>query len=131
MLKSLSLSAPILLLASGLAMAQMATNSGSHTTSSLASSDHWLASDIYKASVYDKSNNKIGEIDDLVLDPAGQIRTAVVGVGGFLGIGQKDVAIPFKDLQVAAQNGKEELVLDRTKQQLKEAPSYDKTAHNK
>ena len=48
MLKSLSLSAPILLLASGLAMAQMATNSGSHTTSSLASSDHWLASDIYK-----------------------------------------------------------------------------------
>jgi sporulation protein YlmC with PRC-barrel domain len=131
MLKSLSLSVPILALAGGLAFAQMQTDrqptSGEHSMSSLAS-NHWLASDIYKASVYDPSNNKIGSIEDLVLDTSGQVQTAVIGVGGFLGIGQKDVAVPFRDLKVASRSGKEELTLDRTKEQLKDAPAYDKTA---
>jgi sporulation protein YlmC with PRC-barrel domain len=129
MLKSLSLSVPILALASGLAVAQMTTDRQPATThTSSLSSDHWLASDVYKAAVYDPSNNKIGDIDDLVLDTGGQIKTAVIGVGGFLGIGQKDVAVPFKDLKVASRDGKSQLTLERTKEQLKEAPAYDKSA---
>jgi sporulation protein YlmC with PRC-barrel domain len=131
MLKSLSLSVPILALAGGLAFAQMQTDrqpaNSEHSMSSLAS-NHWLASDIYKASVYDPSNNKIGSIEDLVLDTSGQVQTVVIGVGGFLGIGQKDVAVPFGELKVASRNGKEELVLNRTKEQLKDAPAYDKAA---
>jgi sporulation protein YlmC with PRC-barrel domain len=131
MLKSLSLSVPILALAGGLAFAQMQTDrqpaNSEHSVSSLAS-NHWLASDIYKASVYDPSNNKIGSIEDLVLDTSGQVKTAVIGVGGFLGIGEKDVAIPFGELKVASRSGKEELVLNRTKEQLKDAPAYDKAA---
>ncbi len=137
MLKSLSLSVPILVVASGLAVAQLSTNQPQTTTqpaqtqhkpSSLATTDRWLASDVYHAGVYDKDNNKIGSISDLVLDSSGQIKMAVIGVGGFLGIGQKDVAVPFKDLKVAQRDGKEELTLDRTKDQLKDAPAYDKTA---
>jgi sporulation protein YlmC with PRC-barrel domain len=131
MLKSLSLSVPILALAGGLAFAQMQTDrqpaNSEHSMSSLAS-NHWLASDIYKASVYDPSNNKIGSIEDLVLDTSGQVQTAVIGVGGFLGIGQKDVAVPFGELKVASRSGREELVLNRTKEQLKDAPAYDKAA---
>jgi sporulation protein YlmC with PRC-barrel domain len=131
MLKSLSLSVPILALAGGLAFAQMQTDrqpaNSEHSMSSLAS-NHWLASDIYKASVYDPSNNKIGSIEDLVLDTSGQVQTAVIGVGGFLGIGQKDVAVPFGELKVASRSGKQELVLNRTKEQLKDAPAYDKAA---
>lgn len=88
--------------------------------------DHWLASDVYKASVYDPSNNKIGDIDDLVINKDGTISTAVIGVGGFLGVGQKDVAIPFNDLKVASNNDKTYFVLDRTKQDLKNAPAFDK-----
>jgi PRC-barrel domain len=60
------------------------------------------------------------------VDPDGKIITAVIGVGGVLGAGQKDVAVPFKDLKITERNGKEWLVLDRTKDDLKNAPAYDK-----
>ena len=88
--------------------------------------DHWLASDVYQASVYDPDQNKIGSVDDLIINKDGTISKAVVGVGGFLGVGQKDVAIPFTELKVASNNDKSWLVLNMTKDQLKAAPAYDK-----
>lgn len=121
MLKSLSLAVPALLVAGGIALAAQ--------NSSLGTADHWLVSDVYKAAVYDTNNHKIGQVDNLVLSSDGQIKTAVIGVGGFLGVGSKDVAVPFSDLKVANQNGKEELTVDRTKDQLKAAPSWDKNAN--
>ena len=51
---------------------------------------HW-----YKQSVYDPSNNKIGEIMDVLVSPDGHATALIVGVGGFLGAGEKDVAVPF------------------------------------
>ncbi len=87
--------------------------------------DHWLASDVYQASVYDPKQNKIGSVDDLVINKDGTISKAVIGVGGFLGVDQKDVAIPFDDLKVASNSDKSWLVLDITKDQLKAAPSFD------
>ena len=95
--------------------------------SSLATSN-WLASGIYKANVYDNSENKLGDITDLVMDTGGKIMTAVIGVGGVLGAGQKDVAVPFKELKITSRNGKDWLVLDRTKDDLKNAPGYDKNS---
>ncbi len=118
MLKSIGVAAP-LIFAAGLAFA---------ATTSLSTSNRWLMSDVYHADVYDTSNNKIGQIDDLVLSSDGQIKTAVIGVGGFLGAGKKDVAIPFTDLKVTKNNDKEQLTLDRSKDQLKAMPAYDKTA---
>jgi len=50
----------------------------------------------------------------------------VIGVGGFLGAGQKDIAVPFKELNITSRNGKDWIVLDRTKDELKNAPGYDK-----
>ena len=120
MKKSLALSVPILVLVGGLAFAAQ--------PSSLATTNHWLMSDVYKAPVYGPTHKKIGEIDDLILASSGQINTAVVGVGGFLGVGQKDVAIPFSDLKIGMENGKHALMLNRTKDQLKSAPAYQKTA---
>jgi sporulation protein YlmC with PRC-barrel domain len=46
-----------------------------------------LASDIYKANVYDNAENKIGDVTDLVSNSNGNITTAVIGVGGFVGVG--------------------------------------------
>ena len=77
---------------------------------------------------YSPTHKKIGAVDDLILTSSGQINKAVIGVGGFLGVGQKEVVVPFADLKIVAQKGAQELVLDRTKEQLKSAPSYDKTA---
>ncbi len=119
MLQRLVFSAALLAAAS---TAALAADQSSLTTG------HWLASDVYQANVYDPSQNKIGEIDDLVINKDGTVSQAVIGVGGFLGVGQKDVAVPFTDLKVASNSDKSWLVLDRTKDQLKSAPAYDKQA---
>ena len=76
---------------------------------------HWLASDIYKADVYDNAEDKIGVVTDLIVDNNGNVTTAIVGVGGFLGVGKKEVAVPFKDLKVASRDGKDWLVLNQSK----------------
>jgi PRC-barrel domain len=60
------------------------------------------------------------------VDNNGNVTTAIVGVGGFLGVGKKDVAVPFKDLKVASRDGKDWLVLNQSKEDLKAAPAYDK-----
>jgi sporulation protein YlmC with PRC-barrel domain len=49
--------------------------------------------------VYGADNQKIGDVDEVLVDRQGKIHGLVVGVGGFLGIGQKDVAIPFDQVQ--------------------------------
>jgi len=105
MLKTLALSASVLAFAGGLAFAE---------TPSL-STNHWLASDVYKVDVYDTSEHEVGNVTDLMIDSNGNVTAAIIGVGGFLGVGQKDVAIPFKERKVSTREGKDWLVLNRTK----------------
>jgi sporulation protein YlmC with PRC-barrel domain len=123
MLRKLALSASVLALAGSLAVAPSSRLMAA--TSSL-STMHWLASDIYKADVYDNAEDKIGVVTDLIVDNSGNVTTAVVGVGGFLGAGKKEVAVPFKDLKVVTRDNKDWLVLNQTKEELKMAPAYDK-----
>ena len=86
--------------------------------------------DWYKQSVYDPSNNKIGEIKDVLLTPEGKVSALVVGVGGFLGMGEKDVAVAFGAVKHTTKDGKVSLTLDTTKEALKAAPGlkYDRTS---
>ena len=83
----------------------------------------------YKQNVYDPSNNKIGDIDDVLIDKAGNVSAMIVSVGGFLGMGEKNVAIPFSDVRASEKNNKWYLVLNTTKDALKGAVgfTYDKT----
>jgi len=53
------------------------------------------ATNYYKQSVYDTSGNKVGDVSDLIVDKDGRITAAIVGVGGFLGMDEKNVAISF------------------------------------
>jgi sporulation protein YlmC with PRC-barrel domain len=85
-----------------------------------------LASEIYRANVYDNSENKIGDVTDLVINNDGNVTTAVIGVGGFLGVGQKDIAVPFRDLKISSRDGKEWLMLYQTKEELRSMPRYEK-----
>jgi len=124
MLRKLALSASVLALAGSLAVAQAETIRNSPSGRSVAvpsslSTMHWLASDIYKADVYDNSEDKIGTVTDLIMDNTGTVTTAVVSVGGFLGVGAKDVAVPFNALKVTSHDGKDWLVLNETIDQLK------------
>ncbi|MBJ6126289.1 PRC-barrel domain-containing protein [Microvirga splendida] len=58
-----------------------------------------MASDLIGTRVVGANNESIGDINDVIVDRNGQIMAAVVGVGGFLGIGEKDVAVPFNALE--------------------------------
>jgi sporulation protein YlmC with PRC-barrel domain len=79
---------------------------------------HW-----YKQSVYDPSDAKIGEIMDVLADRDGKIVVLIVGVGGFLGMGEKDVAVPFNAVQFKTKdNNKWYPVMNTTKDALKNAP---------
>jgi sporulation protein YlmC with PRC-barrel domain len=135
MLHKLALSASVLALAGSLAVAQAETMTNvpsgpSVAVSSSLSTMQWLASDIYKAGVYDNSEKKIGTVTDLIMDKDGTVTTAIVSVGGFLGLGAKDVAVPFDALKVTSRDGKDWLVLNETKDQLKSMPAFDKKAIN-
>jgi sporulation protein YlmC with PRC-barrel domain len=84
--------------------------------------DGVTVSTYYNEDVYDAKENKIGDVNDLVLDSSGKIQAVIVGVGGFLGVGEKDVAVPFEALKVAEKDGDTYLVMDATKQTLEKAP---------
>jgi sporulation protein YlmC with PRC-barrel domain len=83
---------------------------------------------LYKQSVYDPSDNKIGEIEDALIDKEGRVTAIIISVGGFLGMGEKDVAVPFSSVRAVERNNKWYLVLNTTKEALKAAPgfTYDK-----
>ena len=77
--------------------------------------------DWYKQDVYDPSNSKIGKIDDVLVSDSGQVNALVVGVGGFLGAGEKDVAVPFSAVKWTTKDNKNYLTLAATKDDLKSA----------
>src|SRR5690349_2209586 len=80
--------------------------------------------DYYKQDVYDTQDNKLGAVSDVLLDKNGQVSAVILGVGGVLGIGEKDVAVPFTALQLKEKNGNRYLVVDANKDALKAAPGY-------
>jgi len=86
--------------------------------------------DYYKQDVYDPANNKIGSVEDVLIDRNGQVTAVIIAVGGFLGIGQKDVAAPFHAVKVTEKDNKMYLVMNATKEELKAAPGfkYDRTS---
>jgi sporulation protein YlmC with PRC-barrel domain len=69
--------------------------------SEMSSSLHgdWRASKVVGLNVYNDSNQNIGSINDLLMDKSGNIKAAVIGVGGFLGVGEHLVAIAFEKVK--------------------------------
>jgi sporulation protein YlmC with PRC-barrel domain len=61
-----------------------------------------LGSDLRGTRVYGANQENIGDISDILLDREGRVVAVIVGVGGFLGIGQKDVAVPYQALEIVA-----------------------------
>jgi putative membrane protein len=60
----------------------------------------WRASKLDGVNVYNESNEKIGDIREMVLDNGGKVQAVVIGVGGFLGVGERDVAVPFDQVRL-------------------------------
>jgi sporulation protein YlmC with PRC-barrel domain len=59
----------------------------------------WRASKLEGLNVYNQNNEKIGDISELIVDSSGKIQAVVIGVGGFLGMGERDVAVPMDQIK--------------------------------
>jgi sporulation protein YlmC with PRC-barrel domain len=81
------------------------------------------ASEIKGTKVKNLQNEDIGYIEEVLLDPdTGDVRFAVLNVGGFLGIGGTKVAVPWNAFQITKEGNKPKYVLDATKDRLEKAP---------
>jgi len=83
------------------------------------------ANSLMTNTVFNKKEEKLGEIKDFMIDlSTGKIDYAVIEFGGFLGIGEKFFAVPFRLLALDTEN--ESFVLDQSKEVLEKAPGFDK-----
>jgi sporulation protein YlmC with PRC-barrel domain len=80
-----------------------ATSTSSSSSNSTASSSSyqgtWRAGKLAGVNVYNDKNESLGDINDVLLDKSGKAVAVVIGVGGFLGVGERYVAIPFEKVK--------------------------------
>jgi hypothetical protein len=87
-----------------------------------------LATKFIGSSVYTAANENIGDINDMIFDDKGMIKAVIVGVGGFLGMGEKDVALPLEKITITKdENNAMKLTVQATRDELDKAPAFDKT----
>ena len=115
----------------------------SNSTQNASAKGEWQASKLIHMNVYNDQNQKIGDIKELMLDKSGKIANVVIGVGGFLSMGEHDVAVNFdrlkwsdaaattgsgqsaSQLKNTNQNYPDHAVLNATKDQLKSMPNFN------
>ena len=99
----------------------------------LQSEDSILANDLIGARVHSPADEAVGDINDLIVNLDGSIEGVVIGVGGFLGIAEKDVAVEMAALSVATdpESGAVRLVLNATREDLDAAPAFKTAAQQK
>jgi sporulation protein YlmC with PRC-barrel domain len=88
--------------------------------------DEWLASQLRGATVIGSDNQRIGEVVDVLLDSNGRARAYIVGEGGLMGLGDKEIAIELSQFhdEPAAEGGKARLKVPMTKDQLAIVPAF-------
>jgi sporulation protein YlmC with PRC-barrel domain len=110
-------------------MTKPAPTAGSAKFINSQSSDQFLASKFKGTDVLGSDNEKVGDVSDILFDKDGKILAYVVGVGGFLGIGSKDVALEPSAFQVVpgdkSKNESDKLKIAMSKDQLKQAANFE------
>ena len=121
-MRSLTILVAGTLVAGGAAFAQTMSSDSKPMTTIPATS--FTVTDWYKQDVYDPNNKKIGQIADVLVSRDGRVNALIVGVGGFLGVDQKDVAVEFGAVKQTIANSKVHLTMNTTKDALKSAPGF-------
>jgi sporulation protein YlmC with PRC-barrel domain len=106
---------------------------GAQNVASQAMPDGNLVSKMMGVAVYNGTGDnaqEIGEVNDIVLSKDGMAKSLVIGVGGFLDVGEKNVAYDFNKAQWAEKDGKRWLVVSATKEELKALPEFDTKAYD-
>jgi hypothetical protein len=105
------------------------SSKGSASSASIISTqkpDQWLASKFKGTDVLGPDNAKVGDVSDILFTKDGKIDAYLVSVGGFLGVGTKDIALAPSQFQVVPgdNNSADKLKISMTKDQLKEAQNF-------
>jgi sporulation protein YlmC with PRC-barrel domain len=136
------------LLTSGAAVAQTSVQSTTTTTTTTGKVDAattWRVSKLMGLDVYNNTKEKVGDISEVLVDKTGKVTSVVIGVGGFLGVGEHDIAVPMEKLSFSeapvnssttgssAKDSAKDWVPDHammnaTKEQLKAMPQFKYTA---
>ncbi|MBS3650532.1 PRC-barrel domain-containing protein [Pseudaminobacter sp. 19-2017] len=109
-----------------------ATTQDQATAAPVARADGFLASNLIGETVYNGTGDdaeRIGEVNDVVIGSNGGVESVVIGVGGFLGIGEKNVAMNYNEIEWAEKNGDRWIVVNATKDQLQAQAEFDKKAY--
>ncbi len=136
-------------LATVAAISALVSTAAMAQTQTASNKGQWQASKLIHMNVYNAQNEKVGDIKELLLDKSGKISTVAIAVGGFLGMGEHDVAVNFDQLKWSNEpvkstssgastttgsapskatrdrNYPDHAVLDATKDQLKAMPQFD------
>ncbi|MBZ2168120.1 PRC-barrel domain-containing protein [Marinobacter sp. F4216] len=83
------------------------------------------ASNLMGVTVSTSGDEEVGEVNDLIINKDGQVVGVVIGVGGFLGMGEKDVAIAWDEVQRAGKAEDLELKIDQSRETLMSAPDFE------
>jgi sporulation protein YlmC with PRC-barrel domain len=86
-------------LLTGAAYAENATTDRSNVNTAVHKEGQWRSSKLIGVNVYNDNNEKIGDIEELIVDKSGKVDNVVLGVGGFLGMGEHYVAVPMEKLK--------------------------------
>ena len=89
------------------------------------------ASALIGTKVRNANKESIGKIDDIYLDKDAKVTDVVISVGGFLGVGSKDVAVKWSDLTIAQEDNSVVLTTSLTKEALTALPDYTKAERRK
>ncbi len=93
---------------------------------SVQASNQWLATQLIGITVTGAGGEKIGSIDDLVIDQSGAIQAVIIGVGGFLGIGAKDIAVSLQMMTIVRNGNGDRASVQLTRQEIELAPSFQR-----
>jgi len=103
---------------------QVASNG---TTATQWGANGMQASRLINSTVYSASNENIGDVNDIVIGRDGRVYGVVIGVGGFLGLGEKDVIVPMDRIQfVRDSNNNPRYVIAASRAELEQAPAFDR-----
>lgn len=83
-----------------------------------------LASNLMGVAVEDANGENIGDVNDLVIGSNGELNAIVIGVGGFLGIGEKNIAVSYETIEQKTEDDNLVVVLNTSKAELEAAPDY-------
>jgi len=133
------ITAAALLMISTASFAQTPAKTPSQSAAPVAAAGDWSASKLSGVNVYNEANDKVGDIEDVIINSQGRVRGVVIEAGGFLGMGTHYVLVAMDSLKFANKAGKttegktsetkrewypDRAVLNVTKDQLKSMPEF-------